>query len=108
MANYLACAARCHLGVGSEEIAYFDKHAEAGTALDVNGSHRWHLYDGDSLVLVLTATHMAAIGLALTMENGPGSSSLHSLLHDSQLWPSLRMRVSLALSIAFLMTVKPN
>ena len=60
------------------------------------------------LGLALTAPRMKAIGQALTSEHGPLSSTLHRLLHDSQLWFSLRMRLSLALGIVFLMTVKPD
>jgi hypothetical protein len=56
----------------------------------------------------LTGPRMAAIGRALATENGPASSSLHDLLHNSLLWLSLRIRVSIALGIVFLMTLKPE
>jgi hypothetical protein len=56
----------------------------------------------------LTGPRMASIGRALATENGPVSSSLHDLLHNSLLWLSLRIRVSIALGIVFLMTLKPN
>jgi hypothetical protein len=59
------------------------------------------------LGLALTAPRMAAIGQALMSENGPVSTSLHSLLHDPRLWLSLHLRGSLAMGIVFLMTVKP-
>lgn len=60
------------------------------------------------VALAFTAPRVAAIGRALTTEQGPLSSSLHSLLHDARLWLSMRMRVSLALGIIFLMTIKPD
>ena len=60
------------------------------------------------LGVVLTAPRMAAIGRALATESGPMSSSLHDLLHNSLLWLSLRIRVSIALGIIFLMTLKPD
>ena len=60
------------------------------------------------LGVVLTAPRMAAIGRALLTENGPMSSSLHDLLHNSLLWLSLRIRASIALGIVFLMTLKPD
>jgi hypothetical protein len=60
------------------------------------------------LGLALTAPRMAAIRQALTTENGPVSSSLHSLLHNSFLSLSIHMRVSLALGIVVLMTIKPD
>ena len=60
------------------------------------------------LGVALSGRRMAAIGRALAVENGPISSSLRDLLHDPLLWLSLRMRVSIALGIVFLMTVKPD
>jgi hypothetical protein len=60
------------------------------------------------LGVALTRPRMAAIGQALAAEKGPISSSLHSLLNNSLLWLSLRIRVSIALGIVFLMTLKPD
>jgi hypothetical protein len=60
------------------------------------------------LGVVLTAPRMAAIGRALLTDNGPISSSLHDLLHNALLWLSLRIRVSIALGIVVLMTLKPD
>lgn len=60
------------------------------------------------LGLTLTAPRMMAIRAAMSTENGPVSSALHSLLHESRLWLSLRLRGSIALGIVFLMTVKPD
>lgn len=60
------------------------------------------------LGLALTAPRMAAIRQALTIENGSMSSSLHNLLHNSLLSLSIHMRVSLALGIVVLMTLKPD
>ena len=60
------------------------------------------------LGLALTGPRMAAIGRSMTAENGPVSSTLHSLLHDPILWISMQTRAALALGIVFLMTVKPE
>ena len=60
------------------------------------------------LGLALSGRRMAAIGRALAVEYGPISSSLRDLLHDPLLWLSLRLRVSIAVGIVFLMTVKPD
>jgi uncharacterized membrane protein len=60
------------------------------------------------LGVALTRPRMAAIGQALATEKGPISSALHSLLNNSLLWLSLRTRVSIALGIVFLMTLKPD
>src|SRR5262245_3349971 len=60
------------------------------------------------LALTLTRRQIAAIQKALTVEKGAVSPFLHNLLHNSLLWLSIRMRVSIALGILFLMTVKPN
>jgi len=60
------------------------------------------------LGVALTGPRMAGIGRALATENGPVSSSLHDLLRNSLLWLSLRIRVSIALGIVFLMTLKPD
>jgi hypothetical protein len=60
------------------------------------------------LGLALTAPRMAAIRRALTAENGPVSASLHNLLHNSLLSLSIHMRVTMALGIVVLMTLKPD
>jgi hypothetical protein len=60
------------------------------------------------LGLALTAPRMRAIRRALTTENGPVSSSLHDMLRNSLLSLSIHMRVSLALGIVVLMTLKPD
>ena len=60
------------------------------------------------LALTLTSRRIAAIRQALTMEKGAVSSFLHDQLNNSLLWLSIRMRVSIALAIVFLMTVKPD
>ena len=60
------------------------------------------------LGVALTGPRMAGIGRELAAENGPVSSSLHDLLHNSLLWLSLRIRVGMALGIVFLMTLKPD
>jgi uncharacterized membrane protein len=60
------------------------------------------------LGLALTRPRMMALGQSLMTENGPVSARLHNLLHNSLLWLSLRVRVSIALDLVFLMTVKPN
>jgi len=60
------------------------------------------------LGLMFTGPRMGAIRKALTMENGPVSLSLRSLLHDSRLWLTLHVRASIVLGIVFLMTVKPD
>jgi hypothetical protein len=60
------------------------------------------------LAVGLSSPRMAAIGRALTVENGPVSPSLHDLLHHPLLWVSIQTRVAIALGIVFLMTVKPD
>jgi len=60
------------------------------------------------LAMALSRPRMAAIGRALTAENGPVSASLHDLLHHPLLWISLQTRVAIALGIVFLMTLKPD
>jgi len=56
----------------------------------------------------LSGPRMAAIGRALTAENGPVSPSLLDLLHHPLLWIALQTRVAIALGIVFLMAVKPD
>jgi hypothetical protein len=58
--------------------------------------------------IALTGPRMAAIGRALTTEHGPVSPSLRDLLNNSLLWLSIDLRVSIALGIVFLMTLKPE
>jgi hypothetical protein len=56
----------------------------------------------------LTGRRMAAIGPALATEKGAISPALRRRLGDSLLWASLYTRLAIALSIVFLMTVKPD
>jgi hypothetical protein len=51
---------------------------------------------------------MAAIGRSITIEKGPVSPSLHALAIHPLLWISIQTRVSIALGIVFLMTIKPG
>lgn len=73
----------------------------------------WLIVTFGALVLIValgaavTAPRMAAIGRALLAATGPISSTLHDLLHNALLWLSLRIRVSIALGIVVLMTLKP-
>jgi hypothetical protein len=60
------------------------------------------------LGVALSGRRMAAIGRTLAVENGPISSSLRDLLYDPLRWLSIRLQVSIALGIVFLMTVKPD
>jgi hypothetical protein len=60
------------------------------------------------IVVALTGRRMAAIGRAMTAENGPVSPTLHHLLHHPLLWIAIQTRVTIALGIVFLMTVKPG
>lgn len=74
----------------------------------------WLLVALGALILIvvlgaaLTRPRMAAVGQTLATEKGPVSSSLQRLLNNSLLWLSLRTRVSIALGIVFLMTLKPE
>ena len=59
------------------------------------------------VALMLTRPRMAMIMQALATEHGTLSPSLTTLLHNSLLWLSIRMRINIALGMVFLMTVKP-
>jgi hypothetical protein len=60
------------------------------------------------LTLALFRRRIVAIRQALSMEKGTVSPLLHDQLNHSLLWLSIRLRVSIALGIVFLMTVKPD
>jgi hypothetical protein len=56
----------------------------------------------------LTGRRMPPIGRAVAAETGPLSPALRLRLRDPLLWTSVQTRAALALSIVFLMTVKPD
>ncbi|MCI0712248.1 MAG: hypothetical protein L0154_18990 [Chloroflexi bacterium] len=56
----------------------------------------------------ITARRMAAIKRTLETERGSLSPTLHQMLHHPLLWLALQTRVTMALGIVFLMTVKPD
>jgi hypothetical protein len=60
------------------------------------------------LAVALTGPQMAAIGRALTTENGPVSHTFQSLVNHPLLWISIQIRVAIALGIVFLKTSKPD
>lgn|SRR5579859_4725060 len=63
------------------------------------------------LAAALSGPRMAGIRRAVTAgvaENGPVAPTLSRLVQNPLLWISIQTRVALALSIVFLMTVKPD
>jgi hypothetical protein len=60
------------------------------------------------LGMAITGRYMAAIGQLAITERGALSHTLHSSLHDPVLWISMQTRITIALGIVFLMTVKPG
>ena len=56
----------------------------------------------------LTGPRMAAVGRAAATESGALSLTFRQRLHDPLLWTSIQTRVTVALGIVFLMTVKPE
>jgi hypothetical protein len=68
----------------------------------------WSLVLLSILAVALSFRRMTAIGRAATMEDGPVSSTLRHLLDHPLLRIGIRTRVAIALSIVFLMTVKPD
>lgn len=60
------------------------------------------------LVITLIRPRLARIEQALAVADGGSAPSLHSLVQHPQLWVTIQIRFALALSIIFLMTVKPD
>jgi hypothetical protein len=60
------------------------------------------------LTIVLTRPQITAIGRALAAEKGPLSPALRQLVNHPLLWISIQTRVTIAVGIVFLMTVKPG
>ncbi len=68
----------------------------------------WSLVLLSILAVALSFRRMAAIGRAVTTEDGPVSPGLRQLLHHPLLRIAIQTRVAIALGIVFLMTVKPS
>jgi hypothetical protein len=56
----------------------------------------------------ISGRRLAAIGPALTAEQGWLSPALRQQLRDPLLWVSIQVRLAIAVGIVFLMTVKPG
>lgn len=67
----------------------------------------WSLVLLGLLSAILTGRPLGAIRRAVQEANGP-ASTLSKLTHDARLWLSIRLRVSIALGVVFIMTVKPG
>jgi hypothetical protein len=80
--------------------------------ITVWGGKAWIIVSLGALVpmsilgMAVSQRRMAAIKQSVTMEHGTISRALHHLLHHPLLWISIQTRVTIALGIVFLMTVK--
>lgn len=79
-----------------------------------SGGASWMFVSLGALVLVivlsltLTGPRMATIGRTLVAEKRPIPQMFHVLASQPLLWISIQSRVSIALGIVFLMTIKPD